>query len=65
MSQLNIELMDVVHWFDLGIHLGIPITQLRVIERKHHFDTNECRTDMLMTWISSNYIKAGNFGEVF
>ena len=54
MCQLNIELVNVVHWFDLGLHLGIEVTQLKAIEQRNHCICDDCRNDMLMTWISSN-----------
>ena len=47
---LNILPAEVqqLQWFDLGIQLGIPYSQLKGFERSDH-----CMTDMIAHWISN------------
>ena len=50
LSDLLTELHDVVGWFLLGIHLGIPLPDLQKIRHQFGDSVDECKTEMLITY---------------
>ena len=50
LSDLLTELHDVVGWFLLGIHLGIPLSDLQKIRHQFGDSVDECKTEMLITY---------------
>ena len=45
------ELHDVISWFQLGIYLDISPTELMKIRVDHREKTDDCKTEMLVTWL--------------
>ena len=46
------ELHDVISWFQLGIYLDISLSDLMKIRADHREKTDDCKTEMLVTWLS-------------
>ena len=51
MKELINELHDVISWFQLGIYLNISPSQLMKIRADHREKTDDCKTEMLVTWL--------------
>lgn len=49
LADLQVELKGVTAWFELGIQLKIPTSDLLVI-RKDHSTVKSCRLEMLIRW---------------
>ena len=45
------ELHDVISWFQLGIYLDISPSELMKIRADHREKTDDCKTEMLVTWL--------------
>jgi len=45
------ELHDVISWFLLGIYLDISPSELMKIRADHRDKTDDCKTEMLVTWL--------------
>ena len=50
-KDLITELHDVISWFQLGIYLDISPSELMKIRADHREKTDDCKTEMLMTWL--------------
>ena len=50
-KDLITELHDVVSWFQLGIYLDISPSELMKIRVDHREKTDDCKTEMLVTWL--------------
>ena len=50
-KDLVSELHDVISWFQLGIYLDISATELMKIRADHKEKTDDCKTEMLVTWL--------------
>ena len=50
-KDLVSELHDVVSWFQLGIYLDISPSELMKIRADHREKTDDCKTEMLVTWL--------------
>ena len=50
-KHLITELHDVISWFQLGIYLDIPPSDLMKIRVDHREKTDACKTEMLLTWL--------------
>ena len=50
-KELITELHDVISWFQLGIYLDISSSELMKIRADHREKTNDCKTEMLVTWL--------------
>ena len=50
-KDLITELHDVISWFQLGIYLDISPSELMKIRADHKEKTDDCKTEMLMTWL--------------
>ena len=50
-KDLVSELHDVVSWFQLGIYLDISLSELMKIRADHREKTDDCKTEMLVTWL--------------
>ena len=45
------ELKDVEDWFVLGVYLGLPVSELKIIEANNqHGDHESCKLDMMLKW---------------
>ena len=51
MKDLINELHDVISWFQLGIYLDISPSKLMKIRADHREKTDDCKTEMLLTWL--------------
>ena len=49
MDELLFELDEVTNWFELGIYLGVPPSQLQEIHQEFD-DIQECKIEMLLAW---------------
>ena len=45
------ELHDVISWFQLGIYLDISPSELMKIRADHREKTDDCKTEVLVTWL--------------
>ena len=45
------ELHDVISWFQLGIYVDISPSELMKIRADHREKTDDCKTEMLVTWL--------------
>ena len=50
-KDLITELHDVISWFQLGIYLDISPSELMKIRADHRDKTDDCKTEMLVTWL--------------
>ena len=50
-KDLTNELHDVISWFQLGIYLNISPSELMKIRADHREKTDDCKTEMLVTWL--------------
>ena len=50
-KELINELHDVISWFQLGIYLDISPSELMKIRADHREKTDDCKTEMLVTWL--------------
>ena len=50
-KDLITELHDVISWFQLGIYLDISPSELMKIRADHREKTDDCKTEMLVTWL--------------
>ena len=50
-KDLVAELRDVISWFQLGIYLDISPSELMKIRADHREKTDDCKTEMLVTWL--------------
>ena len=50
-KDLITELHDVISWFQLGIYLDISPSELMKIRADYREKTDDCKTEMLMTWL--------------
>ena len=50
-KDLITELHDVISWFQLGIYLDISPSELMKIRADHREKTDNCKTEMLVTWL--------------
>ena len=50
-KDLITELHDVISWFQLGIYLDISPSELMKIRADHREKTDDCKTEMLITWL--------------
>ena len=50
-KDLVSELHDVIIWFQLGIYLDISPSELMKIRADHREKTDDCKTEMLVTWL--------------
>ena len=50
-KELINELRDVISWFQLGIYLDISPSELMKIRADHREKTDDCKTEMLVTWL--------------
>ena len=50
MSDMLTELHNVVGWFLLGIHLGVPLSDLQKIRHQFSESVDQCKTEMLITY---------------
>ena len=50
-KDLVTELHDVISWFQLGIYLDISPSELMKIRADHREKTDDCKTEMLVTWL--------------
>ena len=50
-KELITELHDVISWFQLGIYLDISPSELMKIRADHREKTDDCKTEMLVTWL--------------
>ena len=50
-KDLVCELHDVIRWFQLGIYLDISPPELMKIRADHREKTEDCKTEMLVTWL--------------
>ena len=50
-KDLITELHDVMCWFQLGIYLDISPSELMKIRADHREKTDDCKTEMLVTWL--------------
>ena len=50
-KDLVAELHDVISWFQLGIYLDISPSELMKIRADHREKTDDCKTEMLVTWL--------------
>ena len=55
-KDLITELHDVISWFQLGIYLDISPSQLMKIRADHREKTDDCKTEMLVTWLRQTTI---------
>lgn len=46
---------SVTHWFLLGVRLGVPYSELKVIEQQNPRDVQRCKNDVLHAWLRGNY----------
>ena len=47
-------LEEVVKWFQLGIHLGIPHYELSIIKADHELEgVRRCKTEMFNIWLKN------------
>ena len=53
LQQLMCELSHVVGWYHLGLHLGVPEDELKLIAADYPQDTRRCRTEMLSWWMKN------------
>ena len=51
-KDLVSELHDVISWFQLGIYLDISPSELMKIRADHREKTDDCKTEMLVTWLN-------------
>ena len=50
-KDLITELHDVICWFQLGIYLDISPSELMKIRADYREKTDDCKTEMLVTWL--------------
>ena len=50
MKNVTNALKPVTAWHNLGIQLGVPVDELREIERNYPRDISRCRSEMLSYW---------------
>ena len=50
-KDLITELHDVISWFQLGIYLDISPSELMKIRADYREKTDDCKTEMLVTWL--------------
>ena len=50
LPQLLTELFEVVEWYEFGIHLGVPVSDLEEIKCEND-KVRERRREMLSTWL--------------
>ena len=50
LSDMLTELHSVVGWFLLGIHLGVPLSDLQKIRHQFNESVDQCKTEMLITY---------------
>ena len=52
-KDLVCELYDVIRWFQLGIYIYLDISppELMKIRADHREKTEDCKTEMLVTWL--------------
>lgn len=43
-----------VDWFELGIQLNVPQTELKIIKRQYYYDPIQCLIEMLNLWLHAN-----------
>ena len=48
--DLDSELHEVIDWISLGLHLGIKLTELKIIEANHPNDLKRRRIEMFEVW---------------
>ena len=47
-------LYDVrLKWYDIGIELNIPLTELDDIKKKYNDDSSDCLREMVRVWLNS------------
>ncbi len=44
-------LHPVVGWFLLGVHLGVPLSDLQKIRQQYNESVDQCKTEMLITYL--------------
>ena len=57
LEELVVELEPVTNWFVLGLHLGVPVDELRSIQSEH-MSTEYSRIKMLAIFLESAATKA-------
>lgn len=50
LSDMLASLHPVVGWFLLGIHLGVPLSDLQKIRQQYSENVDQCKTEMLITY---------------
>ena len=48
--DLDSELHEVIDWIPLGLHLGIKLPELKIIEANYPKDLKMCRIEMFEEW---------------
>ena len=48
--DLDSELHEVIDWISLGLHLGIKLPELKIIEANYPNDLRRCRFEMFKEW---------------
>lgn len=49
-SDLLLELKGVIKWFELGVHLKVPVDNLLTINANCKSVVETCRLQMLLSW---------------
>ena len=54
LHHLLADLYDVVEWYQLGIYLDIPESDLEKIKYENQRNVTDCKCEMLSTWLRRN-----------